>query len=109
MYFHVRILVTYRQGIQNQTNVSSPNTRFISRVHYESPNCICMGDTQSAVGIVTGYRLDDRVVGVRVPVGQDFSPLHVNQIDSGALLASYRMRTGTLPSGLKRLGRDANH
>jgi hypothetical protein len=39
----------------------------------------------SSVGIATGYGLDDRGVGVRVPVGQEFCLLHVAQTCSGAL------------------------
>jgi hypothetical protein len=31
----------------------------------------------SSVGIATGHGLDDREVGVRVPVGQEFSLLHI--------------------------------
>jgi hypothetical protein len=34
----------------------------------------------SAIGIATGYGLEGRGVGVRVAVGQDFSPLHVVQM-----------------------------
>jgi hypothetical protein len=46
------------------------------------------------IGITTGYWLDDRGVGVRVPVGQEFYLLHVVQTGSGALQASYPMGTG---------------
>jgi hypothetical protein len=35
------------------------------------------------VSIATGYRLDDRGVGVRIPMGQAFSLLHVVQTGSG--------------------------
>jgi hypothetical protein len=42
-----------------------------------------------AVGIVTDYGLDSQGVGVRVPEGQDFSPLHVVHTGSGAHLASF--------------------
>jgi hypothetical protein len=48
----------------------------------------------SAVAITTGYGLDDRGAGVRVPVGQEFSLLHVVQTGSGAHPASYPMGTG---------------
>jgi hypothetical protein len=49
----------------------------------------------SAVGIATAYGLDDQGVGVRVPVGSEFSLLHVVQTGSGAHLASYPMGTGS--------------
>jgi hypothetical protein len=48
----------------------------------------------SSVGIATGYGLDDRGVGVRVPVGSEFSLLHVVQTGSGVHPASYPMGTG---------------
>jgi hypothetical protein len=48
----------------------------------------------SAVGIETGYGLDDLVVGVRGPVGSEFFLLHVVQTGSGAHLASYPIGTG---------------
>jgi hypothetical protein len=51
----------------------------------------------SVVGISTGYGLDDRGVGIWVPVG------------SGAHPASYPMGTeGPFPGG-KRQGREADH
>jgi hypothetical protein len=54
----------------------------------------------SAVGIVTAYGLDDRGVGVRVPVGSGFSLLHIVQTGSGAHAASYPMGTGgSFPGG----------
>jgi hypothetical protein len=48
----------------------------------------------SAVGIATAYGLDDRGVRVQVPVGSEFSLLHIVQIGSGAHPASYPMGTG---------------
>jgi hypothetical protein len=60
----------------------------------------------SAVGIATGYGLDDRGVGDRVPVG---SLHHVVQTGSGAHPASYTMGTGDSFSGVKRPGREADH
>jgi hypothetical protein len=54
----------------------------------------------SAVGIATGYRLDDQGVGVRVPVGANFSLLHVVQTGSGADPVSYSVGTGdSFPKG----------
>jgi hypothetical protein len=48
--------------------------------------------TKIAQLVQTGYRLDDRGVGVRVLVGSEI--LNVIQISSGAFLASYTMGTG---------------
>jgi hypothetical protein len=52
----------------------------------------------SAVGIATGYMLDDRLVESRKY--QDFSHLHFTQTASGALPASYQMcNGGSFPGG----------
>jgi hypothetical protein len=54
----------------------------------------------SVVGVATGYGLDDRRLGVRVPVGSRFSLLHVVQTDSGAHRTFYPMGTeGLFPRG----------
>jgi hypothetical protein len=54
----------------------------------------------SSVGTATGYGLNDRGVGVRVPVGQEFSLLHVVQTGSGVHPTSYPMGTrGSFPGG----------
>jgi hypothetical protein len=59
----------------------------------------------SAVGIATGYRLDDRGVGVRVPVGSRmfFSPSHQDRLwrPPNPLSSGYR--------GVKRAGPETNH
>jgi hypothetical protein len=62
-----------------------------------------------AVGIATTYGLDDRGVGVRVPVGSEFSLLHIVQTDSGVHPTFYPMGTrGSFP-GVKRQRREADH
>jgi hypothetical protein len=54
----------------------------------------------SAVCIATGYGLDDGWVRVRVPMGQEFSLLHVVQTGSEAHPTSYPMGTGgSFPGG----------
>jgi hypothetical protein len=63
----------------------------------------------SVVGIATGYGLDDRGVGVRVPVGSQFSLLHVVQTGSGAHLSSYTIGNGAHSPGVKRPGSEAHH
>jgi hypothetical protein len=59
----------------------------------------------NVVAIETGYGLDDREVGVRVPV---FFLLHVVQTDSGFHPTSYPMGTEGFSRG-KRPGREADH
>jgi hypothetical protein len=63
----------------------------------------------SAVGIATGYGLDDRGVGIRIPVGQEFSFLHVVQTGSGVYPASYTMDAGGFSPGVKRQWPEADH
>jgi hypothetical protein len=59
----------------------------------------------SSVGIATGYGLDDRGVGVRVPVGSTIfsSPQHPDQLRCPLSLLS----NGS--SGVKQPGREADH
>jgi hypothetical protein len=55
----------------------------------------------SSVGIATDYGLDDRIIGVRIPVGAgNFSLRHRVQTGSGAHPVSYPMGTrGSFPGG----------
>jgi hypothetical protein len=57
-----------------------------------------------AVGIATGYRLDDQGVVVGVLVRQEFSLLHVIQTGSWAYPAFYSMSTGSSFPGHKTAG-----
>jgi hypothetical protein len=62
----------------------------------------------SAVGIATGYGLDDRVVGVRVPVGS----IIFSTASRPALRPTQppiQWVTGALSSGIKRPRREADH
>jgi hypothetical protein len=58
----------------------------------------------SAVGIATGYGLDDRGVGIRVPFGSRIFLLYLVQTDSGAHPASYPMDSGGSLLGSKAAG-----
>jgi hypothetical protein len=62
----------------------------------------------SAVGIATGYGQDGGV-GIPVPVGQEFSLLHVIQTGSGAHTASYPVDAGDSFTALKWPEREADH
>jgi hypothetical protein len=62
------------------------------------------GSRDSSVGIATGYGLEDGGFGVRVPVGQEFSLLHVVQAVSGVHPTSYTMGTGGSFLGGKAAG-----
>jgi hypothetical protein len=59
--------------------------------------------------LATSYGLDDRGIGVRVPVKSDF--LHVVQTGSGAYSAFYLTgsRGGVLSPGATQPGREADH
>jgi hypothetical protein len=59
--------------------------------------------------IATGYGLDDRGIGVRVPVWERFFLLHVVQTGSEAHPASYPMGTGGLSPRVKRPRREVDH
>jgi hypothetical protein len=81
-------------GIRAQ-RLSAPfsYTLYISYVLYP-------GSRDSLVGIATGYGLEDRGVGIRVPVVSRISLLHVVQTDSGAYPSSYSMGNGgSFPGG----------
>jgi hypothetical protein len=64
----------------------------------------------SSVGIATGYRMDDRMIGVRFSAGAgNFSLRHRVEIVSRAHPASYPVGTGGSFSGGKAAGREADH
>jgi hypothetical protein len=67
------------------------------------------GSRGSVAGVATRYGLDDRGIGVRVPVGLRIFLLHVVQTGSGVHLTSYPMCTGALSPGVKRPGREFDH
>jgi hypothetical protein len=59
----------------------------------------------SSVGVVTGYGMDDRMVGVRfLAVAGNFSIHHRVQTGSGAQPASYTMGSGSSFPGSKAAG-----
>jgi hypothetical protein len=62
------------------------------------------GSRDSSVGIAIGYGLEDEGVGVRVPVGQEFSLLHAVHTGSGVHPTSYKMGTGGSILGGKASG-----
>jgi hypothetical protein len=61
------------------------------------------------VSIATGYEVEDRGVGVRVPVGSRIftSPRHPDRLWGPPNL--YPLGTGALSPGVKRPGREADH
>jgi hypothetical protein len=61
-----------------------------------------------AVGITTGYRLEVRGAGVRVPVESRVSLLHIVQTGSGANPA-YQMGTGSFLPGVKWQRRETDY
>jgi hypothetical protein len=64
----------------------------------------------SSVGIATGYGLDDRGAGVRIPVESRIfsSPHRPDRLWGPLSLLSYGYR-GLFPQGLKRSGREADN
>jgi hypothetical protein len=69
-----------------------------------------VGSRDSSVGIATCYGLDDRGVGVRVPVGPRIfpSPRRTGPLWGAPSLLSNGYR-GLFPRGVQRLGREADH
>jgi hypothetical protein len=70
-----------------------------------------MGSQDGVVGIVTGYGLDDRGIGVRVPVGSRilYSPRPPDRIWSPPDLLSNGCGGGSFPGRVKRSGRETDH
>jgi hypothetical protein len=62
----------------------------------------------SAVGIATGYGVDDRGVGVRVPVGSIIFSTS-SRPALGLIQAPIQWIPGTLSPGVKRPGREPGH
>jgi hypothetical protein len=61
----------------------------------------------SSVGIATGYGLDDRMIGIRIPAeAGNFFLRHRVQTGSEAHLASYPMGAGGVSLEVKRSGRE---
>jgi hypothetical protein len=62
-------------------------------------------ESLGVIGIATGYGLDDRMIGVRFPVGAgNFSLRHRVQTGSGAHPAFYPIGTGFSFPGVKSAG-----
>jgi hypothetical protein len=63
------------------------------------------------VGIATGYGLDDRGVGVQVPVGVRIftSPCRPDRLCGSPNFLSNGYRGGALSQQIKRPGREADH
>jgi hypothetical protein len=68
-----------------------------------------IGSRDGAVGIMTGYGLDDRGVGVRAPVRGIFSLFRVVYFGSEAQSAFYSVDKGALSPWVKRPRREAGH
>jgi hypothetical protein len=80
-----------------------------SYVHIFNSSTSIGWNRDSVVGIATSYVLDDRVVGVRVPVGSRIFTSPIVQTGSGAHPTSYTMGTWVSFLGVKRPGCEACH
>jgi hypothetical protein len=68
------------------------------------------GSQDTVVGIGTGYGLDDRGVGVRVPVGvKNFLFFTSSRPALGSTQSRIQWVPGVLYPGIKRTGREADH
>jgi hypothetical protein len=68
-----------------------------------------MSSRDSAVGIATGYGLDDRRVGVGIPVGKNFHFSMSSRRAMGSTEPRIQGITGSLSPGVKRPGCEADH
>jgi hypothetical protein len=75
----------------------------------EEVNTRTQGIRDSVVGIPTGCGLDDRGVGVRVPVGSRIFTCPIIQIGFGVHPTSYTMGTGGSFPEVKGPGREVDH
>jgi hypothetical protein len=75
----------------------------------KSETCRYNSSRDSVIGIATGYGLDDRGVGVRVPVESRIFSSPRCPDRSGVRPTSYPMGTGGSFPRVKRLGREADH
>jgi hypothetical protein len=96
-----RCLSTFpRNVLLPSSGIGSTSLRNVSKHYQIFHTYFFVGGWDSAVGIATGYGLDDREVGVRVPVGSRI----FSSARSGAHPASYPMGTGGSFSGGKAAG-----
>jgi hypothetical protein len=92
----------YTDAYKPFNNTHKPICRMTGLIIY-TPSII------RGAGIATAYGLDDREVGVRVPVGSRSSLLHVVEIGSGPTQPPIQLVPGALSLGVKRLGCEADH
>jgi hypothetical protein len=105
--FHLSEIVT-RHHIRNSSG-AYPIDNYYYYYNY-GIIIIIIRSRESAVSIATGYGLNDRGVGVRVPLGaRIFLFFRVIQIGSWAHPASYPTGTGGSFPGGKAAGREAHH
>jgi hypothetical protein len=76
---------------------------------YKNNGSVMVFYRETVVRVVTGYGLDDRGVGIRVPVGSRIFSSPRRPDLSGVHLTSYPFGIGVFPTGVKRPGREADH
>jgi hypothetical protein len=81
------------------------NSYFSSLVLYH----IHLVSRDSSVGIATGYGMDGREVGVRVPTGSEISLLHVVQMALGSTHPPIQWVPGAFSPKVKRPELEADH
>jgi hypothetical protein len=108
--FIQKILVINREGKRQFARSRSRKDKGNIKMNLYKCYNVYKKSRGSAVGIVTGYGLDDLGVRVRVPVGSRIftSPYHPGWLRSPPNLLSNGYRGAPSP-GVKRLGCEADH
>jgi hypothetical protein len=97
-----QILITGNTWQRVRTQICFQTSKWF-RIHRRTES------QDSAVSIETGHGLDDRGVGVRVPLCEEFSFLHVVKTGSGDTQFPIQWIPKAISPGVKRPEREADH
>jgi hypothetical protein len=113
-FYRTRRFITFiraRHWSLPESDQSSPHNPILSKIQFNiilPPTSRSMS-RDSVVVIATGYVLDDRGVGVRVPVGSKIFFSTSSRPTLGSTQPPTQWVPGALSPGVKRPGREADH
>jgi hypothetical protein len=108
IYTHAHTHVTHIRRFHSIDFGLIPANRLRIAVFFSIPNRLNIGSLDSSVGIATGYRLDDRGVGVRVPVGSRIFSTS-SRLAMRFTQPPIQWVPGVISPGVKRPGREADY